>query len=175
MTKRGKIIIGALLLLATILLAACSAPTAEKNPGLTSELKASIVAEYKEHWLEYSSFDIDPIIWYDENNGVEEEHVWHYIGTYGDCVALLRLLDGYVLDSNMPVELPYRVKGLLVRPVYYHWECDVFLYNIKETTTEYGKLAPIGWKETEHWLTEGQLNQLADDIEALSKLVQQGQ
>ena len=66
---------------------------------------------WEEKWL-----NNHPMIWYDENGNVEENNVWRYIGTYGDCYAFL--LIGKDVNVMMPTDdypIPYPLVGSFTR------------------------------------------------------------
>ena len=118
-----------------------------------------------------------PLIWYDENGGVEEDWVWRYIGTYGDCYAFLQIGDN--INAIMtPCNNPYRIRGF-DREVYYHTEANVILYHTEGYIYKdgpYGYYTPmihlfdLSNSDREEWITDKQLQQLARDIEAISKV-----
>ncbi len=164
MSRKGKIILAVLLCLSVSFLVIYVVVHSQKESGLSAQLKADIVSEYEKF---YPTASYQPIVWYDENGGVEEEGVWRYVGTYGDCVAMLRIEDGYVSLSDLPVPLPLRVMSN-PRPVHYHCECTVQIYNTKQATEDGSKLAPLHVDGVEGWLSDEQYAQLADDIEAIS-------
>ena len=141
-------------------------------PRLSKNEKAKVEKAFYDQNLESS--EGDTIIWYDENGYVEEEHVWRYIGTYGDCYAFLRIGMEETSLPDLLQELP--------RNVYYPKHAEVILYHTKRTftyseayrgaTTQDGtcevlSLDNIGNRD--EWITDEQLEQLTQDIEKLAK------
>ena len=152
-------------------------------PRLPKMEKEKIETIYYEHWIVDSKFpEKSPLIWYDENGYVEEEGVWRYVGTYGDCYAFLLIGDNeadYLVSPPMHVQLPFPIPGLC-GTVYYPSEAHVVLYHTKnefsyadvygtnfEGTIRMCQLRSINNRED--WLTDEQLEQLTQDIEAISK------
>ena len=183
MKKKSKIIIGAILLLAVVFLVVYTL-LADKSPAnLTEEQKKAVENAYFEEWIDSDERYLaeNPIIWYDENGGVEEPGVWRYIGTYGKCQAFLRILE----NSNgieMPpatFRIPFQVQGLS-REVYYNEVVDVILYH---TEKEFSYSEVLGMNYTgnirlwmlhdmdnrEDWLTDDQLEQLTADVEKMAE------
>ena len=129
----------------------------------------------KEGWEE-RWFEQNPIIWYDENGGVEEENVWRYIGTYGDCYAFL--LHGRDVNYGFPEKdfpIPFPIAALS-RTVYYPTVACVILYDTKgrlETNKslfgEPCRVMPLYQVQDRNWLTPEQLEQLTQDIEKLAE------
>lgn len=166
MTKRGKIIITSLLVISIAFLVGYV--IFQPSPGtLSRQQKADVVAAYNRYWKDGIEKEItyDPVIWYDENGGVEEDGVWRYFGTYGDCLVL------FELGENFDAELDG-----LTRPVYYPSDgcivgCRVVLFHTGE---DYHMLYDIPCRlqtlhqvciEDANWLTDEQLEQLTDDLE----------
>lgn len=143
------------------------------TPRLPKWEKKKIEAIYAEKWSPY------PIVWYDENGYKEENGVWRYVGTYGECYALLCIGNNTDMIFE-PVELPYKLFGLSY-PVYYPVEADLILYHTKkaftyeeiydfegvEGTYRLCYLASI--KNREEWITDAQLERLTRDIEKIAK------
>lgn len=141
-------------------------------PRLSKNEKANVEKAFSDQKMESS--EGDTIIWYDENGYVEEEHVWRYIGTYGDCYAFLRI---GMEETSLPDLLQE-----LSRDVYYPNHADVMLYHTKRTFTysevscgttssqERCKLMCLdSIRNRDEWITDEQLEQLTRDIEKLAK------
>lgn len=149
-------------------------------PSFTQKVKDTIKQVYLEEWLDSNEnlYQVRPIIWYDENGNVEDNHVWRYIGTYGECYAFLKIGDNINNGINWEVEIPYPVAGLS-RKVYYPIEAEVVLYHSKRTFTEREVFGGGSdercslwylWQidNRENWLTDAQLEQLTADIEKMA-------
>lgn len=151
-------------------------------PRLSPWMKNRVFNEYYEDWYDANAEACMewPLIWYDENGQVEGNYVWRYIGTYGDCHAFLNIFDftnKILLSESFP---PYRLEGF-PRSVYYHLESNVVLYHTKRVFADQeargfeqndGKCRMLRLQEIknmEDWLTDSQLEELAKDIEAISK------
>lgn len=149
-------------------------------PRLSKEEKKLVRAEYidrycggkMETYLEY------PLIWYDENWYIEEDGVWRYVGTYGDCYAFIRIGDNVDVDMLAALN-PYPMGGL-ARVVEYPNEAVVYLYHTKRefnsdeanwivdgTTIRMEMISGI--MNLEQWITDEQLEQLTLDIEKIAK------
>lgn len=141
-------------------------------PRLSENEKANVQKAFCDQKM--VSSEGDTIIWYDENGYVEEEYVWRYIGTYGDCYAFLRIGMEETSLPDLLQELP--------RNVYYPNHADVMLYHTKRTFTysevscgaipskEKCKLMYLHSIENlEEWITDEQLEQLTRDVEKLAK------
>ena len=171
MGKRGKIILTVFLCLAVVFLAVYTVASYEDTSTLSAELKEKIKVAYHRRMHPWDSDrnaqDIPPLNWYDENGQVEEYTVWRYVGTYGDCVALLHI-DDNKNGIYQPLEMPYLLDGL-PRDVYYPNEAFVYLYNTG-VKNEFGKLADLIELEEYNvkWLSIFQMEQLTRDIEAIS-------
>ena len=139
------------------------------TPSLPEQEKAKIEALYS------------PIIWYDENGHVEEEHVWRYIGKYGDCYAFLQIGSG-INAMFEPVEPPFVLDGLSY-PVYYPEDAYIFLYHTKQEFSHsdvFGfdyKDAPMvrmtalqSIENREEWISDWQLYRLTRDLERIAWL-----
>lgn len=150
-------------------------------PRLPNLEKDKIEAIYYESWIPRPEYpEQTPLIWYDENGGVEENFVWRYIGTYGDCYAFLQIGDNENAIYE-PVDIPYPIRSL-TRVVYYPIEADVILYHTNREFTyaevcssdfdgETIKLWTLnGMDNREEWLTDAQLERLTRDIEKISKV-----
>ena len=123
-----------------------------------------------------------PLIWYEDNGYVEEEHVWRYVGTYGDCHAFLVIGDNTDVFWNQ-LEPPYPIEGLS-RVVEYPAanQVRIMLYHTKKSFT-YAQFAQIDTgndkvfkmryldeiRNREEWLTDAQFEQLTCDVEKLAK------
>ena len=173
MSKRGKIILVVLLCLSVAFLVVYTVANYEDTSTLSVELKDEIKVAYHKRHYPYSELDkqdIPPLIWYDENGQIEEYMVWRYVGTYGDCVALL-YIDNNQNGIYQPLEMPYLLDGL-PRDVYYPNEAFVYLYNtgVRNDSGQFGRLADlIELKQDDlKWLSNAQMEQLARDIEAIS-------
>ncbi len=145
-------------------------------PRLSETEKDKIEAKYYACWIPNRKHpERDPLIWYDENGRVEEEYVWRYIGTYGDCYAFLMIGDN-VGATYGPVDLPYLIQGLS-REVYYPIEARVVLYNthtayeLEYYGDELQLLVDLNYYTSyrEEWLTDAQLEQLTRDIAEIAK------
>ena len=188
MTKRGKIIIGALLLLAVVVVA-CVVVFNNKGADaetvqLTDELKEKIAIEYNEWNDRKPPTDFSHITWYDRDDdvegGVEKDYSWRYIGSYGDCIVVLRF------DSNTNAVYEPITESFSVycgfRRVDYHREASVWVYNTKDTIGEATALEEFRdnhlldlWDVIDlklNWLTDSQIEQIAEDVEAMSKVNQ---
>ena len=119
----------------------------------------------------------EDLIWYDENGCVEEECVWRYIGTYGDCYAFLRIGDGMNATGEQQT-LPDLLQGLSC-DVYYPNHANVMLYHTKRTFTSkelfgndenarYQLMYIDSIENLEEWITDEQLEQLTQDIEKIA-------
>ena len=141
-------------------------------PRLSENEKANVQKAFCDQKM--ASSEGDTIVWYDENGYVEEEYVWRYIGTYGDCYAFLRIGMEETSLPDLLQELP--------RNVYYPNHADVMLYHTKRTFTysevscgaipskEKCKLMYLHSIENlEEWITDEQLEQLTRDVEKLAK------
>ena len=149
------------------------------TPRLPKWEKEKIEAIYYESWIPFPDRpELCPLIWYDENGGVEEEFVWRYIGTYGYCYAFLQIGDNENAIYE-PVDIPYPIRGL-TREVYYPIEAEVILYHTNREFT-YAEVCSSDFDgETiklwilndmdnrEEWLTDAQLERLTRDIEKIS-------
>lgn len=92
-------------------------------PRLSKTEKELVQAEYTRLYCagdikEYQEY---PLIWYDENGYVQEDCVWRYIGTYGDCYALLAIGINASNPDFDTIEKPFPIEGLS-REVLYHCE-----------------------------------------------------
>ena len=150
------------------------------DSGLPESEKEKIEKLYYEQMIPVPERPEDyPLIWYDENEGVEEKGVWRYIGTYGDCYAFLIIGDNLADIGVFPpytMPNPYPIQGL-TRDVYYSVEADIVLYHTKEKM-EYGnqehatqmallsEIDNVGNRED--WVTNEQLEKLTQDIEQIS-------
>ena len=148
-------------------------------PHFSDEEKKKIEEVYYESWIPFPDKpELYPLIWYDENGGIEEEGVWRYIGTYGDCYAFLVIGDnqtGMPSDMHMYVELPYLLPGL-TSDVYYPIEADIVLYHTQKEFTYEGftsHMDPlaliISRGDREEWISDKQWERLTKDIEAIAK------
>lgn len=188
MTKRGKIIIGALLLLVVVVVA-CVVVFNNKGADaetvqLTDELKEKIAIEYNEWNDRKPPTDFSQITWYDRDeeitDGVEKDFSWRYIGTYGDCIAVLHFYSntdwlGWPLTGSFSVYCGFR-------KVDYHREASVWIYNTEDTIGEATRLEEFQdnhllnlWDVIDmklNWLTDSQIEQIAEDVEAMSKVNQ---
>ena len=151
-------------------------------PRLSKKEKEKVEQVYFEEWLgaDEQTYQQCPLIWYDENGYSEQEFVWRYVGTYGECYAFLLIGDNQTAYME-DVEIPFPINGL-ARVVYYSTEADVILYHTSKEFTyksEYGddeykkRLDHISnidryWNR-EEWLTDAQLEELTRDIENLAK------
>ena len=149
-------------------------------PRLPDSEKKKIEELYYDTWYggpKYSKFH--PLTWYDENGGIEEDLVWRYIGTYGDCYAFLKIGDNLAdIDVVPPYTMPnpFPLQGLS-REVWYHTEADVVLYHTQKDfpvvigDREYSaRLRGLwGMDNREEWITDAQLEQLTRDIEKIAK------
>lgn len=155
------------------------------TPCFSDQEKKKIEEVYYERWIPIPDKpELYPLIWYDENGGVEEDGVWRYIGTYGDCYAFLKIGDNLTdMPSleHMYLDLPYLIPGL-TSDVYYPIEADVVLYHTQkeftykaeysdwEYTSRMELLTEINSRDNrEEWITDEQLEQLTNDIEAIAK------
>ena len=149
-------------------------------PRLPDSEKKKIEEIYYERLIPLPSKPwLYPLVWYDENGGVEEEFVWRYIGTYGDCYAFLDIADNLSdVDGLTPMINPYPIHGF-DREVYYPIEVNVVLYHIpgeilvkgeyRDYATQVAYLEELKSEyNREEWITDEQLEQLARDIEAIS-------
>ena len=137
------------------------------TPYLSPQMKAEIEQEYRKN-----NGDYYPFIWYDENRGKREDHVYRYFGKYGDCFVILAY--GNNQDMSMkPLKLPWPLGGLS-RAVLVPIECDILLYNAnpncKTYDTKYLKARLANLRDVKgsemNWITDAQLEQLTDDLEA---------
>ena len=124
----------------------------------------------------------NPLIWYEDNDYVEEEHVWRYIGTYGDCHAFLVIGDNTDVFWNQ-LEPPFPIEGLSrvveypaanqVRIMLYHTK-KAFTYDqFAQLDTGYDYLYKMRYldeiRNREEWLTDAQFEQLTQDVEKLAE------
>lgn len=121
-------------------------------------------------------YESSPLVWYDENGGVEEAQVIRYFRTYGNCIVLLKMEDNRD-NLGKPIKSPVPLSGLS-RTVFYPRECSIYLYNAKDPfdfeyspnvrKTDIKMISLIFLDEygVDNWLTEEQLEQLTDDLEA---------
>lgn len=154
-------------------------------PRLPEWEKKKIEEVYYESWIPFPDKpELYPLIWYDENGGIEEEDVWRYIGTYGDCYAFLVIGDnqtGMLSLEDMYVDLPYLLPGL-TSDVYYPIEADIVLYHTQKEFTY--KAEYSNWEYTsrmdslaliirrgnrEEWISDKQWERLTKDIEEIAK------
>ena len=155
------------------------------TPCFSDQEKKKIEEVYYERWIPIPDKpELYPLIWYDENGGVEEDGVWRYIGTYGDCYAFLVIGDnqtGMTSLEHMYVDLPYLLPGL-TSDVYYPIEADIVLYHTQKEFTY--KAEYSNWEYTsrmdplaliisrgnrEEWISDKQLERLTKDIEEIAK------
>lgn len=149
-------------------------------PRLSKEEKELVRKEYINQYCggDTKNYLENPIIWYDENWHIEENGVWRYVGTYGDCYALLRIGDN-IYDYLRSENTPHMVLGL-PRPVVYPNEAEAYLYHTKRefnsveanwivdgTTVRMERIHAI--MNLDQWITEEQLEQLTQDIEKIAK------
>ena len=138
---------------------------------LTEEEKEAIEeahqTEFLGWWLDN---DLYRLVWFEENGGKRNDGVYRYFGRYGDCIVMVRYGNG--LDAvGWPLNLPGKLFGLS-RPVEYPVEADIYLYHTKPKRGDtVGLQAPIsslyGLEILElKWLTDAQLEQLTNDLEA---------
>lgn len=150
-------------------------------PRLSKTEKEKVKIEYYNRYCagEMGKYLANPITWYDENGNKEENNVWRYVGTYGDCYAFLVIGDNEDPLSADPFQLPYPLIGLS-RNVYYPNEALVYLYHTKRefNSNEANWIidgATIRMEliymidNREEWLTDEQLEQLTQDIERIAK------
>ena len=146
------------------------------TPHLSDQEKDKIEEVYNNTWFlgpEYVK--TRPIVWYDENGGIEEDGVWRYVGIYGDCYAFLKIGDNNGIFTE-PVVMPYPILGL-TRQVHYPIEANIVLYHTKKDFTYMwgdrecsGRLVSLRSIENrEEWITDEQLERLTRDIEAIAK------
>ena len=149
------------------------------TPHLSDQEKDKIEEVYNNTWFLGSEYvKTRPIVWYDENGGIEEDGVWRYVGTYGDCYAFLKIGDNF---SDMTVYPPYTMPNPfpldgLSHEVYYHTEANVVLYHTKKDFTilvgdrEYsGRLKDLREIDNrEEWITDEQLERLTRDVEKIA-------
>lgn len=182
--KYRKIIfvIFALLLVCLLIFGICSYYSV---PRLSSEEKELVRTAYinRDCGGDMEKYQQMPLIWYDENQYVEEDGVWRYVGTYGDCYAFLRI-GGEQDDElvSMPPPSTYLLGGL-TRLVVYPRQAWVYLYHTKrEFNSDDANWIPEGTtvrlertsylmaqKHLDNWITEEQLEQLTKDIEEIAK------
>ncbi len=162
--KRSRIIaIAVSAFFATLL---CLAYIYSTNPSLPQWEKEKVEEQYARlrEW---------PLVWYDENGCIESEYVHRYIGTYGDCYAILEIGDNHDDGTYMELEMPYPIYGLS-KTVYYPVEADVMLYHTKRTF-ENGNAKPIRFmflkyiRNREEWISDEMLEQLTRDLEIIAK------
>ena len=123
----------------------------------------------------------NPLIWYEDNGYVEEEHVWRYIGKYGDCYAFLVIEDN-IDGFGSPWEGPYPIEGLSREVIYPTNEACIMLYHTQKEFTyeqmwqfEFESDAKFKMyllseiKNREEWLTDAQFEQLTQDVEKLAE------
>ena len=140
-------------------------------PRLSKEEKELVRTEYFNQYCgrRTAVYSKNPIMWYDENGYVEEDGVWRYIGTYGDCYAFLRI--GVPMGHEEFPGPPTNMNPLigLTRLVTYSRKAGVYLYHTK---SEFGwvRLKLISEiTNPDQWITEEQLEQLTQDIEKIAK------
>ena len=130
---------------------------------LTDAKKADFAEEYHRLMGNYE------LVWFDENGGKRDHLVHRYFGTYGDCYVLLRYM-----KTNMLLEAvdgPYPLLGL-TRLVVYPMGCEIYLYNTnrncKKVEIIHARYYSLYYvqKRGLDWLTDAQLEQLTDDLEA---------
>lgn len=151
------------------------------TPRLPEWEKEKVKEAYFEEWLGSNEkyYDQLPFIWYDENAYKEDDFVWRYVGTYGDCYAFLWIGDHFVHPLSEQCELhkaPFPLAGLS-RTVYYPAVGSVVLYHTKKEITyeEYGheitkRLSTLAMlNNREEWISDWQLERLTQDIEKLAK------
>ena len=173
-----KIIFSILVVLVAVVMIWCIVLYAS-TPRLSRREKEEIENIYYESWKQISVPTVPSLVWYDENGHIEEENVFRYIGTYGDCFAFL------VIGDNMNaifenVDIPYSINGLS-RTVYYPVEAEVALYHTKNEFTydeiynfegvegKYRLCYLAGIKNREEWLTNEQLERLTQDVEKIAE------
>lgn len=176
---RAHIIFGLVVALSVGILVASS--IYDSVPRLSRMTKDKIKEDYfvYECGSNERIYKMAPIIWYEENNYTEEENVWRYIGTYGDCYAFLVIGSGIGATMD-PLELPVKLQGLS-RTVYYPNDAHVMLYHTKRLFTYQEAIYPnSSYEKTikmasldeienrEEWLTDAQLEQLTRDIEKMA-------
>ena len=145
--------------------------------------KKNIEQVYFDQWCmsDDKLYNQHPIIWFDENDGVEAENVWRYIGKYGDCYAFLVIEDN-IDGFGSPWEGPYPIEGLSREVIYPTNEACIMLYHTQKEFTyeqmwqfEFESDAKFKMyllseiKNREEWLTDAQFEQLTCDVEKLAK------
>ena len=148
-------------------------------PRLSRKDKELVRTEYFNRYCggKMEAYREQPLIWYDENGHIEKEHVWRYVGTYGDCHAFLQIGDNKW--DGLPTQHPYPLLGLS-RNVFYPNEALVHLYHTKrEFNSDEAPWIVDGAtirieliyviKNREKWITDEQLEQLTQDIEKIAK------
>lgn len=121
--------------------------------------KEKVEKAFFEEWVADSSqLSNDSLFWYDEGVDVEEleygQVVWRYIGTYGDCYALLLIEKDYsrVFLYHTNKSFPYK---------------EVSGYDYFDTQCRLYEIAAI--KNREEWITDAQLERLARDVEKIAR------
>ncbi len=139
----------------------------QMNTPLSAKMKEEILQEYKRVLGDF--YEEYPLVWLDENGGKREPGVTRYFGTYGECFVTITY--DVNLDSHgSSRDGPWPVPGL-PRRVDYPVNCYISLYNRNPNC----KLGPyhgrfesltIVIRNDLNWLTDAQLEQLTDDLEA---------
>ena len=138
---------------------------------LTVILVVGIILHFSAPWLSQSQKDAielamhQKILWDSSWDGAKTNAL-QYVGTYGDCVALLQ----YRHNSDaigQYIEPPVQIdRDFFSRPVYLHNNAYIIFYNLKEQKLQ----TAAGLVERDiKWLTDEQKEQLARDIEKIGK------